>query len=117
MTKLERILVTKTPLAFILRKSKHWYLPGFEGVPLYDVARFFYGQVKTVGLTERASAIAYNFIMAIPPSFLFLFTLIPHLPFIKKKEILNQIRLILKDIIQDDKINKNIIGFINDTFF
>ena len=69
MTKLERLIITKTPVAFILRKSKHWYLPGFEGVPLYDVVRFFYKQVKTVGLTERASAIAYNFIMAIPPSF------------------------------------------------
>ena len=51
MTKIERILITKTPLAFVLKKSKHWYLPGFEGVPLYDVARFFYGQIKTVGLT------------------------------------------------------------------
>jgi len=117
MTKLERILVTKTPLAFILRKSKHWYLPGFEGVPLYDVSRFFYGQIKTVGLTERAQAIAYNFIMAIPPSFLFLFTLIPHLPFVKKKDILNQLRLILKDIIPVETVNNNIVRFIDDTFF
>lgn len=117
MTRLERILITKTPLAFILRKSKHWYLPGFEGVPLYDVGRFFYRQIKTVGLTERASAIAYNFIMAIPPSFLFLFTLIPQLPFIKKKDILNQIRLILKDIIPDAKLTNTIVEFINDTFF
>ena len=117
MTKIERILATRTPLAFILRKSKHWYLPGFEGVPLYDVGRFFYGQVKTVGLTERASAIAYNFIMAIPPSFLFLFTLIPHLPFIKKKDILNQLKLILKDIIPVDTFNNNIVKFIDDTFF
>ena len=117
MNKFERILVTKTPLAFILRKSKHWYLPGFEGVPLYDVGRFFYGQVKTIGLTERASAIAYNFIMAIPPSFLFLFTLIPHLPFIKKKDILNQIRLILKDIIPVEAFNNTIVNFIEITFF
>ena len=117
MNNFERILVTKTPLAFILRKSKHWYLPGFEGVPLYDVGLFFYGQVKTVGLTERASVIAYNFIMAIPPSFLFLFTLIPHLPFIKKKDILNQLRLILKDIIPVDTFNNNIVKFIDDTFF
>ncbi len=117
MTKLERILVTKTPLAFVLRKSKHWYLPGFEGVPLYDVIKFFYRQVKTVGLTERASAIAYNFIMAIPPSFLFLFTLIPQLPFFKKKEILRQLTLIIKDIIPADGYNKNIITFIDKTFF
>ena len=87
MTKLQRIILTLSPIAFILRRSKHWYLPGFEGVPLYDVIRFFMKQVKTVGLTERASAIAYNFIMAIPPSFLFLFTLIPHLPFVSKRSM------------------------------
>src|SRR5436190_3421640 len=117
MTKLERILITRTPIAFILNKSKHWYLPGFEGVPLYDVIRFFYKQIKTGGLTERAQAIAYNFIMAIPPSFLFLFTLIPHLPFIKKKDILNQFRLILKDIVPVETFNNNIVKFIDDTFF
>ena len=81
MTKLERILITKTPMAFVLRKSQHWYLPGFEGVPLYDVIKFFYRQIKTVGLTERASAVAYNFIMAIPPSFLFLFAALPFMEF------------------------------------
>ncbi len=117
MTKLERILITKTPIAFILKKSKHWYLPGFEGVPLYDVAYFFYRQVKKTGLTERASAIAYNFIMAIPPSFLFLFTLIPNLPFINKRDILKQLTLIIKDIIPAEEHNKNIIRFIKDTFF
>jgi len=95
----------------------HWYLPGFEGVPLYDVIKFFYRQVKTVGLTERASAIAYNFIMSIPPAFLFLFTLIPHLPFFKKGEIQKQVTLLIKDIIPAEGYNKNIISFINNTFF
>ena len=94
MIKLERKIIDSKPVSFILNKSKHWHLPGFEGVPLYDVVKFFYRQVKTVGLTERASAIAYNLIMAIPPAFLFLFTLIPNLPFIKKKDILNQLNLI-----------------------
>lgn len=117
MIKLQRIIITSLPVAFLLRKSKHLYLPGFEGVPLYDVGKFFYGQVKTVGLTERASAIAYNFIMAIPPSFLFLFTLIPHLPFIKKKDILNQVRLILKDLIPVETFNSTIAVFIDQTFF
>jgi len=117
MTKLERKIITSIPFAFILNKSKHWYLPGFEGVPLYDVVRFFYRQVKTVGLNERASAIAYNFIMAIPPSFLFLFTLIPNLPFIKKREIFKQLSLIIKDIIPAEGYNGAIITFIDKTFF
>ena len=101
----------------MLRKSMHWYLPGFEGVPLYDVIKFFYRQVKTVGLTERTSAVAYNFIMAIPPAFLFLFTLIPHLPFFKTRDVHRQVTLLIKDMIPADAYNKNIISFIDSTFF
>ena len=117
MSKLRRKIITLPPVTFILRKTMHWYLPGFEGVPLYDVIKFFYKQVTTLGLKERASAIAYNFIMAIPPSFLFLFTLIPQLPFFKKGEIQKQVTLLIRDIIPAEGYNKNIISFINNTFF
>lgn len=113
MTKLERILITRTPIAFMLRKSKHWYLPGFEGVPLYDVIKFFFKQVRTVGLTERASAIAYNFIMAIPPSFLFLFTLIPHLPFISKLSLKRELHSLILDIIPAKVHNAYLITFVD----
>jgi len=113
MTRLERILITKTPLAFILGKSKHWYLPGFEGVAFYDALKFFYKQLKTVSLTERASAISYNFIMAIPPSFLFLFTLIPSLPFISKLSIKTQLHVLIVDIVPAKGYNENIIKFVD----
>ena len=113
MNKLERIIITKTPIAFLIRKSKHLYLPGFEGVPLYDVLNFFYKQVQTVGLTERASAIAYNFIMAIPPSFLFLFTLIPSLPFIKKVTLKKELHALITDIIPAKIYNANLIKFVD----
>lgn len=113
MTKLERIIVTRTPIAYLIRKSKHLYLPGFEGVPLYDVLNFFYKQVQTVGLTERASAIAYNFIMAIPPSFLFLFTLIPNLPFIKKVTLKKELHALITDIIPAKVHNANLIKFVD----
>ncbi len=113
MTKLERILITKTPIAFLLRKSKTLLLPGFEGVPLYDVIKFFLKQIKTVGLTERASAISYNFIMALPPSFLFLFTLIPSLPFISKRSLKLQLHAIITEIIPAKGYNENIIKFVD----
>jgi membrane protein len=113
LNKLERIIVTKTPLGFLLRKCKKVHLPGFEGVPLYDVIIFFYKQIKTVGLTERASAIAYNFIMAIPPSFLFLFTLIPSLPFISKRSIKLQLHGLITDIIPLKVHNENLIKFVD----
>ncbi len=115
MNKFERIIITKTPIAFVLRKSKNWYLPGFEGVPLFDVINFFYRQVKTVGLTERASAVAYNFIMAIPPTFLFLFTLIPSLPLIKKASLKKELHALIIDIIPSKTYNDGLIKFI-DTF-
>jgi membrane protein len=113
MTKLERIIISSFPIAFLLRKTKHLYLPGFEGVPLYDVIKFFLKQVKTVGLTERASAIAYNFIMAIPPSFLFLFTLVPHLPFISKKSIKKELHSLILDIIPAKVHNEYLIKFVD----
>jgi membrane protein len=113
MTKLERIILSSFPIAFLLRKTKQLYLPGFEGVPLYDVIKFFLKQVKTVGLTERASAIAYNFIMAIPPSFLFLFTLVPHLPFISKKSIKKELHSLILDIIPAKVHNQYLIKFVD----
>lgn len=116
MTKLERHIITFPLVSFVLRKSKHWILPGFEGVPLYDVAKFFYKQIRTVGLSERASAISYNLIMAIPPAFLFLFTLLPKLPFIDKKNIKAQLHLLINDIIPAKVHNANINHFI-DSFF
>lgn len=113
MTKFQRILITKTPLGFLLQKSKNWYLPGFEGLPLYDVIVFFVNQVRATGLTERASAISYNFIMALPPSLLFLFTLIPNLPFISIKNIKLQLHTLIYDIIPSPLYNKEVIRFVD----
>ncbi len=116
MTKIERHIVTFPPVSFALRKTKHWVLPGFEGLPLYDVIKFFYKQLRTVGLSERASAISYNLIMAIPPAFLFLFTLLPKLPFIDKKNIKFQLHMLVNDIVPAKVHNENINKFI-DSFF
>jgi membrane protein len=109
--KIERIIITTPPIAFLIRKSKKLILPGFEGVPLFDVLNFFYKQTKTVGLTERASAVAYNFIMAIPPAFLFLFTLIPSLPLIKKAALKRELHALIKDFITDSVHSRNFINF------
>jgi membrane protein len=113
LTKFERILLTKTPLVFLVRGSKRWILPGFEGVPLYDVIRFFYKEIKVYGLSERASAISYNFIMAIPPSLLFIFTLIPNLPFISRRALQQQLHRMILDIVPSKVYNKEMIRFVD----
>jgi membrane protein len=113
MTKLERIILNLPPIRFVIEKSKRIVLPGFDGVPLYDVGAFFSQQMRKVGLTERASAVSYNFIMAIPPTCLFLFTLIPQLPFIRQKSIRFQLKSLIREMIPAPEYNKSIIEFVD----
>src|SRR4030095_14998137 len=101
----ERIILNSSPIRFFAEKSKKIILPGFDGVPLYDVIMFFKEQVRRVGLTERASAISYNFIMSIPPTCLFLFTLIPQLPFIRTRAVQRQLHSVIRDIIPAGNYN------------
>lgn len=100
------------PARIIVNKSKNTSLPGFRQIPLYDVVNFFIGQVKTVGMTERASAIAYNFFMAIPPAIIFLFTLIPFFPI--NQQFQEQMFGLIKDVIPGEKDNAVLIGFLKD---
>jgi membrane protein len=55
-------------------------LPFFDGVPLYDVSLFFWKGIVDGAISTRASAIAFNFILAIFPGIIFVFTLIPYIP-------------------------------------
>lgn len=115
MIKLARIILNLSPLRYFSERSKKLNLPGFQGVPLYDVINFFNRQVKTQGLTERASAISFNFIMSIPPTCLFLFTLIPNLPFVSKSNLKNQIHILVDSItpIHDHMLLDFIYSFID----
>ena len=113
MIKIQRILLTKTPIGFLIQKSKVWQPPGFESLPLYDVVKFFWSQVKTHGLSERAAAISYNFVMALPPSLLFLLTLIPNLPFFSKKVLKLELHTVIYDIIPSKVYNKELIKFVD----
>lgn len=116
MKKIERIIWNWPLVRFVVARSKKIILPGFERVPLYDVAAFFWMEVKKEGLNERAAAIAYNFIMAIPPTCLFLFTLIPNLPFVPTETIKEQLHTIIQDIIPAKTHNNALIQFV-DSFF
>ena len=94
--KWQRILLRTPGIALITRKSKQWVIPGFQQLPIYDVVRFFIIQVNRVGLNERAAAISFNLIMALPAALLFLFSLIPYFPNASRMEM--QILALFKDI-------------------
>lgn len=61
-------------------KLKKITLPGFEGIPVYDVIQQFKEEVKNDDLSIRASSISFYFILALLPSIIFFFSVIPYLP-------------------------------------
>jgi membrane protein len=91
MTRLEQLIVNWKPVAFILNKTKRIVLPGFQQIPLYEVIRFFYRQLKTTGIGQRAAAISFNLVLAIPAAIIFLFTIVPHLPQSIREGFINEL--------------------------
>lgn len=55
-------------------------IPGFSKIPIYDVWTFFLNEIRRDFLPLRAAAISFNFLLAIFPAIIFLFTLIPYIP-------------------------------------
>lgn len=66
------------------------------GLSLYEIVWAYIGQVKKVGINERAAAISFNLVLALPAALLFLFSIIPYLPGSDKFE--EEILLLFKDI-------------------
>jgi membrane protein len=112
MRRIDKIIFGLPFFRFFVEKSKKIRLPGFERVPLYDVSRFFLRQVKTVGLNDRAQAISFSLLSAIPAATLFLCTLVPLLPVSKK--ISRQLLLITKDITPDKNTYELVSKFLED---
>jgi membrane protein len=112
LTKIEQYIYRSAPVAFLLRQSKHWVLPGFRGLPLYDVGKFFLKQIDKMGLYERAAAISFNLIMALPAAILFLFSLIPLFP--NSKSFRREIMHLFKDITPNTSTYKFIEKILDD---
>ena len=64
----------------IVERAEKVSLPFFDGVPLYNVALFFWRSIVDGSITTRASAIAFSFFIAFFPGIIFVFTLIPYIP-------------------------------------
>ncbi len=107
MIKLQRIILNTGPVTYAVQRSKRTVLPGFKGVSLYDTIIFFFKQIKRVGLNERASAISFNFIMAIPAACICIFTLVPYMPV--SKQVTAELLTLTRSITP----NQNTYNFVN----
>lgn len=110
----ENIIFRSKPYRRLVERSKTLILPGFEGIPLYDVLKHFGQETKSRGLGDRARAISFNFLLAIPPFFIFLFTLVPYIP-------VHNIEATLYDLAEDLTPNYNtymiVRGMIHDFLY
>ena len=119
-----RILRYKVVRSFI-RFSKKIILPGFDGMPLWDVAVFFFQGVTKGSLTSRASSIAFSFFLAVFPMIIVFFTLIPFIPIANfQSQLMSFIENVTPDSAElvinqtvEDIVNRPRGGLLSITFF
>jgi membrane protein len=110
--------------------SKTYILPGFDPLPFYNVAAFFVHEINERTLLNRASSLAFNFMLAFFPATIFLFTLIPYVPIKNfQGQLLNVLSTILpynaymafqvtiEDILKHHNGKLLSIGFISALYF
>jgi len=91
----------------LIRYLRKVIIPGFDGMPFYDVMKFFVTGIIKGAVTTRASAVSFNFFMALFPAIIFLFTLIPYIPITGFQDSLLAI--------MEDLIPQQIYGTVEDT--
>jgi membrane protein len=96
----------------VVSRSKEVYLPGFDGFSIFEVWLAFTRQLTKTSLMERAAAISFNAVMAIPPTLIFLFTLIPHLPI--SSQFTQELYGVIRDFVPGKENHTTIIQFLED---
>lgn len=92
-------LITESKIfIFCVNTSKKVILPGFEGVPLYDVIRFFIDGLRNSALGNQAASLSFRFFLAIFPGLIFIITLIPYIPIQNFQDLLLQL---MKDLMPE----------------
>ena len=110
--KKERFNIHRFPPVVLLYKlARSIRPPGLNGATLYDVSKFFFREMGDSNLLERADIVTFNFILAIPPTFLFLFSLVPFLHFSNADQtILKTLKLVTPNV----RIYHSVEGVVTD---
>lgn len=60
--------------------AKRFLIPGFQGLTLYQVLKFIFLGLQKGRITNRAAAISFRIMLAIPPLLIVMLSLIPFIP-------------------------------------
>lgn len=113
MTRIEHFIIHSKPVQSLIKWLQGIFLPGFEGVSLYDSLNFFRKEIFSNRFYTRASAVSFSFLMAMPPLLLFFFTLVPYLP-LPEEKIISTITEMLNLLSPNDKMKMSISKLIKD---
>lgn len=114
MTKLEKLILDSAPMQFIFAIAKRIIVPGTGKLSLYDIGKFFFSEMNSNRLFDSCSAVTYNFVMAMPPTLLVIFSLVPYLPLEGvQSTILETLHLIAPNKEIYHSISSVIVDFIN----
>jgi membrane protein len=95
---------------WLILQAKHFSFIGLEDIPVYQVWKMFIKSLNEGVLTQRAAAISFSFFLALFPTIMVFFTLIPYLPIQGfQLELMEVINMILPEA-----TNAWIVGIIND---
>lgn len=128
--RLLRRLITLPVARQFISYTKRIALPGFDKMPIFDVADFFFTGIQRGAIVTRAQSLAFSFFLALFPAIIFLFSLIPYIPINNfQNEILkliqnvlpenaySSVRTTIVDIIQIQRGGLLSIGFIMALYF
>lgn len=93
--------------------TKVMILPGFSPLPLYTVATFFFQEIAKDELINKASSLAYNFMLAIFPAIIFLFTLIPYIPIENFQDQLMSLIALILPVEAYDAVKTTLLDIVN----
>ena len=74
------LLLNSNQVTSVEKFLRKLVIPGFDGMPVYDVAAFFIKGLQKGAISMRAAAFSYNFFLALFPTIIFFFTIIPYIP-------------------------------------
>lgn len=94
----------------VVIKLKTITLPGFDGIAVFDVYRFFIAEIKANSLGTRSKAIAFSFFLALFPALLFVVSLIPYIPYVNELDV--NIMDFLRRVLPDKTIYDFVAGFL-----
>lgn len=99
----------------VVQKAHAWarrtHFPGAPSVTVYEVGKNFIREIRSQKLSIVGAAVTYRFLMAIPPTLLFLFSLVPYLPL---EHVEENILLVLHMLTPNENTYENIAGTVTD---